>query len=138
MDIENLDAYLPHRPPILLLDRVIKIKPGASGTGIKKFVEGDPWFEGHFPGNPMLPGVYLIEAMAQTCLVILNADSEDSPAVGYLAKVNNTSFYEPVLPGHEIEIRMVITRKVGRFIMVEGEIYHGESRCVRADLTLAI
>ena len=138
MEIRDVQAMLPHRPPILMLDRVSEIEPGKSGTGHKLFKPEDACFEGHFPGNPILPGVLTIEALAQTALVVMLAGAGQSGGLGYLAKVNNMSFYEKIRPNQAVAFHIEITRSISQFTMVEGEVRRGGIRCARGMLTLAV
>jgi len=139
MDISNAGSVLPQEPPILMLDRLIDVVPGQAGVGIKRFQPEDPCFAGHFPDRPILPGIYLIEAIAQTAMAILGAASADgNKPMGYLAKVDKMSFYQPVLPRQEIFFTVRITRKLGRFYMAEGDASHENVRCARGSLTLAM
>ena len=138
MEIEDPKRVLPHRPPILMLERVVEIVPGVSGTGIRRFVAESGCFEGHFPDHPLVPGVLLIEALAQTAMAVLCAGSEERPKQGFLAKVRDAAFYRPVTPGQEIRFEVEIVKKIKRFYMVRGLVMHGETRCARAELTLAM
>lgn len=115
---EEIQRLLPHRPPILLLDRVVELEPGCRGVGEKDLAEGAPWFAGHFPGRPILPGVYLIEACAQLTAVVCRSGSpaggEDRLAEGapidYLASVERFKFTSPVVPGETL----VLESRIGR------------------------
>ena len=143
MDILDVGRLLPQRPPILILDKVVDLEPGLSGTGKKQFRAGDSYFEGHFPDRPILPGVYLVEAMAQTAMVVVLAgETNDGPdgvkPVGYLAKIEKMSFYRTVEPDQEISFHVGVRQKVGRFYMVDGRATHGEEVCARGGLILAM
>src|SRR5262252_6786139 len=92
----RLELILPHRHPILMLDRVVDVVPKKSGRGVKHFSEDDPSFAGHFPSMPILPGVLAIEALAQTAAAVVLAsdrDEEAVPALGLLGKVNEMTFF---------------------------------------------
>ena len=140
MDIHDLDAYLPQQPPIRMIEDVVDLEPGQSGTGRRLFRDGDPFFAGHFPGNPILPGVLLTEAFAQTAMVVLRAGapSDGPPAEGFLAKINDMSFRRPVTPGQHIHFKIVLTRKVKTFFMVDCQALDGDEVVAKGSLTLSL
>jgi 3-hydroxyacyl-[acyl-carrier-protein] dehydratase len=104
LDIDQLLARLPHRYPFLLLDRVIECQLGVSIVAIKNVTFNEPFFMGHFPGNPVMPGVLLIEAMAQAggTLAWESAGAKVRDAVPYLAGVEKARFKQPVRPGDQL------------------------------------
>jgi 3-hydroxyacyl-[acyl-carrier-protein] dehydratase len=137
----QLEQILPHRPPILMLDEVIDVIPRNSGKGVKRFVEGDACFAGHFPGRPILPGVLAIEALAQTAAAVFLSDHLGAgrpQSFGLLGKVNEMAFLQPIVPGDEIEFAVEVERTVGSFAFVKGEATAGGKPCVRGRLTLKI
>jgi len=135
----QLERLLPHRPPILILDRIIDLVPGQRGTGVKHFGVGNPFFAGHFPDRPMLPGIYTIEALAQTAATIFLVSDKGvhaQPLSCLLAKVDEMAFYAPIVPGDEVEFRVEIDRTVGLFVFVRGEAAVKDKRCAAGKLTL--
>jgi 3-hydroxyacyl-[acyl-carrier-protein] dehydratase len=104
-DIEKL---LPHRAPFLLIDKIRDIKLGQSAVGIKAVSGNEPYFVGHFPGNPVMPGVLIVEAMAQTAgtLAALSLGPEAEDKLVFLASVNNSKFKTPVRPGDLLEMHV--------------------------------
>ena len=145
MDILDVRKLLPHEPPILMLDRVVEIEPGVSGIGQRSFKEGDACFAGHFPWRPLLPGVLMIEALAQTALVVLMAEhaaelqsaGPDLP-LGYLARVQEMSFHRPVEPGQEVSFEVRVEKRLGQFTVVEGRVTRGGELCAKGKLAVAI
>ena len=103
MDIE-IEAILPHRPPFLWIDRVVEIDPGRRCVASKHIAPDMPLLAGHFPGDPILPGVLLIECAAQTAGVMLGAGRRERGGEKRLAAVNQFKFLEPVRPGATVEI----------------------------------
>ena len=106
-DIEMVLKMLPHRYPFLMVDRVIDIQGDESGIGIKNVTINEPQFQGHFPGNPVFPGVLMIEGMAQTAGVMcVAATRSGSPKSVFFLTIDKAKFRKPVLPGDTIEYHM--------------------------------
>ena len=108
IDAEGIKALLPHREPFLMLDEVLACTPHTSITAVKNVTAEEPHFAGHFPGNPVMPGVLIIEAMAQAGGVlshISNGDLEPKPLY-YLARVEDARFRRPVVPGERLMLQV--------------------------------
>jgi 3-hydroxyacyl-[acyl-carrier-protein] dehydratase len=111
-DIAAVLKMLPHRYPFLMVDRVIDIRGDEHGIGIKNVTINEPHFQGHFPGNPVFPGVLMIEGMAQTAGVLCIAATGTQPASVFFLTINKAKFRKPVRPGDTIEYHMNrITRR---------------------------
>jgi len=128
----EIEKYLPHRYPFLLIDRVIsmEIEPRKKLVGLKNVTKNEPFFEGHFPGNPVMPGVLIIESMAQTAGMLANLDAELQGKAGemyYLVKVDKARFSKKVIPGDQLVLEVVqkrIIRMMGLYecqALVDGE-----------------
>ncbi|MFQ5983305.1 MAG: 3-hydroxyacyl-ACP dehydratase FabZ [Woeseiaceae bacterium] len=113
LDIVQIQNLLPHRYPFLLIDRVIDYRPGASITAIKNVTVNEPFFEGHFPGQPIMPGVLIIEAMAQAggVLYYMSEEMADRHRFFYLVAVDEARFRRPVLPGDRLQLDVRVARK---------------------------
>ena len=115
MDINKILEYLPHRYPFLLVDRVVSCEPGKRLTALKNVTINEPYFQGHFPHHPVMPGVLIIEAMAQAC-AILTFHSEqhraDERLVYYFAGIDNARFKKPVMPGDTLRLEVTLERRV--------------------------
>jgi 3-hydroxyacyl-[acyl-carrier-protein] dehydratase len=123
IDVRRIMEVLPHRYPFLMIDRLIDIRQGESATGVKNVSINEPFFQGHFPGAPILPGVLLIEAMAQTAaaLVVESLGPEMEGKLVYFMSVENARFRKPVFPGDQVLVHTVRKHARGRTWKFNGE-----------------
>jgi len=117
IEIDEIRKILPHRYPFLLIDRVISytLEPEITLTAIKNLTINEPFFQGHFPEMPVMPGVLLLESMAQACGVLANVaqvTSDDDDGIYYLVKVDNARFNRKVIPGDQLTLEVKQTRLV--------------------------
>jgi 3-hydroxyacyl-[acyl-carrier-protein] dehydratase len=115
MDINEIMAYLPHRPPFLLVDRVIFLEPGKSITALKNITMNEPFFTGHFPSHPVMPGVLILEALAQAAALLsfkTVGNAPDSNAIVYFAGIDGARFKKPVMPGDQLVLHAEILRNL--------------------------
>lgn len=141
MDIKQIAELLPHRYPFLLIDRVVDCVPGESLVGIKNVTVNEPFFNGHFPGEPIMPGVLIIESMAQACGVLaFKTHSQTNPEIPngifVLVSVDNCRFKRPVVPGDQLRLESRLTRLMRGIWMfdtralVDGQVVaEAEIRC---------
>ena len=135
MNKEELKAIIPHRNSMLLIDEAAKISEDTS-VG-KKTIVGDEWFlDGHFPGNPIVPGVILCEMMAQTSAVIIAEKSAVSTP--YFTSIEKARFKEMVRPGDTFEIECKLTKNRGMFYFIEGKGTVNGKLCVSANFSFAL
>jgi len=122
-DIQRLLALLPHRYPFLLVDRIVEARGDEYGVGIKNVTFNEPHFQGHFPGQPVMPGVLVIEGMAQTAgaLCVASRPAGAHPSLVYLMTVDKAKFRKPVRPGDQIEYRMTRIAKRRNMWWFRGE-----------------
>jgi len=117
MDITKVLAYLPQRYPLLMIDRVLECEPGKRIRAVKNVSANEPHFLGHFPGRPIMPGVLILEAMAQAaCILALRTkgDLPDANTTYYYAGIDGARFKRPVVPGDQLELEvLVLARKRG-------------------------
>jgi 3-hydroxyacyl-[acyl-carrier-protein] dehydratase len=109
MDVHTVLAYLPHRFPFLMIDRVLACEPGKRIVALKNVTISEPHFPGHFPGHPIMPGVLILEAMAQAAAILAFRTLDMQPderAVYYYAGIDKARFKKPVLPGDRLEIEV--------------------------------
>ncbi len=112
VDIEKLLSILPHRYPFLLIDRIVDINGEQEAVGIKNITINEPHFTGHFPVRPVMPGVLILEAMAQTAgaISLLKLENKQTNLV-YLMTVDNAKFRKPVVPGDQLKIHVQLLKK---------------------------
>jgi 3-hydroxyacyl-[acyl-carrier-protein] dehydratase len=112
IDIKEIMAMLPHAYPFLLVDRIVEIEPGKRVVGIKNVTYNEPFFPGHFPGRPIMPGVLIVEAMAQTAgvLIFYSLPEEDRKKTVFFLGIDNVRFRKPVIPGDQLRMELEITR----------------------------
>lgn len=114
VDILGLMKLLPHRYPFLLVDRIIEIDADNSAIGIKNVTINEPHFQGHFPEQPVMPGVLIVEAMAQTAgAICINSQDTDTPSLVYFMTIDNAKFRRPVVPGDRLHIHVKKMKKRG-------------------------
>lgn len=112
LDIDRLLKLLPHRYPFLLVDRIVDIDGDNSATGIKNVTMNEPHFQGHFPEKPVMPGVLIIEAMAQTAgAICLHSLRSEKPSFVYFLTIDEAKFRKPVVPGDRLEIKVAKERQ---------------------------
>ncbi len=128
MDIKGVMKILPHRYPFLMVDRILRFEGDTKAVGQKNVSINEPYFVGHFPGHPVMPGVLQVEAMAQVASVLLLRQSENAGRLGYFMSIDKVKFRKPVMPGDSLIIEMELTksrRKIGcarGHCLVNGEI----------------
>jgi 3-hydroxyacyl-[acyl-carrier-protein] dehydratase len=138
LNASEIQAILPHRYPFLLVDRIESIEEGRSAVGIKNVSVNEPFFQGHFPGYPVMPGVLIIEAMAQVGGVAMLKVPDFAGKIAFLAGIDNARFRRQVVPGDQLRIEVEITRLRGvigkgkAVATVDGEI------AAECELTFAI
>ena len=138
IDAKNILGILPHRYPFLLVDRVIEMERGKRAVGLKNVTINEEFFHGHFPGYPVMPGVLIVEAMAQVAGVLVLSEPEHRGKLVYLAGLDNVRFRKPVTPGDQLRLEIVpgkIKKKVG---VCEGKAYVGEDLVAEATLLFSV
>ena len=131
----EIKELLPHREPFLMLDEVLDCKPHESVTAVKNVQASEPHFGGHFPGNPVMPGVLQMEAMAQVAGVMLNSREGNAGKTAYFMSMNKVKFRKTVVPGDQLRIEIETSRMRSRMATVLGKAYVGEDLVSEAELT---
>lgn len=122
LDTKQIMQIIPHRPPMLLVDRIIELEPGKRAVGLKAVTVNEPFFAGHFPGNPIMPGVLQVEAAAQVGAVCMLVLVENQGKVPMFAGLNDVRFRRPVVPGDllRLEVEIMKTRGPVGFAACKG------------------
>jgi len=138
LDARGIEKVIPHRPPFLLIDRIVELEPGVRAVGLKTFAPTEPFFQGHFPGNPIVPGVLQIEALAQVgCVAILSVPDNRGKLV-YFAAIDGVRFKRPVRPGDELRLEVHLVKSRGRIGKGAARATTGGQLVVEGELTFAV
>ncbi|QJX80805.1 3-hydroxyacyl-ACP dehydratase FabZ [Priestia megaterium] len=138
LDIKQIKEILPHRYPFLLVDRIIEVEEGVRAVGIKNVTANEEFFNGHFPEYPVMPGVLIVEALAQVCGVIMLSKVENKGKLGLFAGIDSCRFKKQVVPGDQLRLEVEITRARGSFAKAKATAtVNGEIVC-EADITFAL
>ena len=122
MEAKDIHKLLLHRYPILLVDRILEIEAGTRIVGMKNFTVNEPFFQGHFPGTPIVPGTVLIEAMAQVgAIFAARTEAEEQGKLIYLVGLDRVRFRRPVLPGDQVLFELALLRRKRDIWKVKGE-----------------
>jgi len=123
IELDRIMEMIPHRYPFLMIDKVIDVVPGISATGIKNVTINEPHFTGHFPQKPVMPGVLIVEAMAQTAgvLVVHTMGKESEGKLVYFMTIDEARFRKPVVPGDQVHIHVTKERNRGNVWKFKGE-----------------
>lgn len=140
IDVEGIKRLIPHRYPFLLVDRLTEIKKGKSAIGIKNVSINEPFFQGHFPARPIMPGVLIIESMAQTagCLVLCSLDTDARDKLVYFMSVDNARFRRPVVPGDQVRIIVEHQQSRGNVFKFKGGAMVDDKLCAEATFAAMI
>ncbi len=138
LDIEAIKEILPHRYPFLLVDRITELEPGKRAVGIKNVTFNEPFFQGHFPERAIMPGVLLIEVMAQVGGVMILALPEHRGKLAFLASVDNVKFRRPIVPGDTLIAEAELQRIIGTMGKVRCSLRVGDEAAVEATIMFAL
>lgn len=139
LDVNEIMSLIPHRYPMLLVDRVENIQPGLSAEGIKCVSMNEWYFQGHFPEKPILPGVLIVEAMAQTAaVVVMKAFDGEERKLVYFMSVEEAKFRKPVVPGDLLKLKVTKEKSRGMVWKFQGSAYVGDTLVAEAIFTAMI
>lgn len=141
MNIEEIKALLPHRYPFLMVDRVLEIVPGKSLTAIKNVTANEPQFPGHFPGRAIMPGVLMVEAMAQAAgILAFKTDNivPDENSTYFLVGIDKTRFKRPVVPGDQLRLEIKLKRSKRSIWVFDCQAFVGDELAVSTELMCTV
>lgn len=138
MDIKEIQKLLPHRYPFLLVDRIIDIEPGIKAVGIKNVTINEEFFQGHFPGHPIMPGVLIIEALAQVAGVLAFRSGISEGKSVYFMSIEKAKFRKPVVPGDQLRLEIAILQQRGNVWKFSGNAVVEEKVVAEAEFTAMV
>jgi UDP-3-O-[3-hydroxymyristoyl] N-acetylglucosamine deacetylase/3-hydroxyacyl-[acyl-carrier-protein] dehydratase len=138
-DIDAIQRILPHRYPFLLVDKITHLEFDKRVVGVKSVTMNEPFFPGHFPGHPIMPGVLILEAMGQTGgILLLNSLPDPEKHLIYFMQINNAKFRKPVLPGDQLIMELEMKTRKSKIIMMSGKAYVDDTLVAEADFMAAV
>jgi len=136
LDVEHIKKLLPHRYPFLMIDRIIDIDGDDSAVGIKNVTINEPHFHGHFPEQPVMPGVLIVEAMAQTAgAICIRSLGASKPSLVYFLTIDNAKFRKPVVPGDQLKIHVKKIKKRGNLLKFACEALVDGTKAAEAEIS---
>jgi len=137
IDAQEIQDILPHRYPFLLVDRIIELEPKMRAAGIKNITINEPFFQGHFPGYPIMPGVLIVEAMAQVAAILASRSGAKGNIV-YFMSIEKAKFRKPVLPGDQLRLEINIIKQRGQVWRFAGSAFVGDNLVSEAEFTAMV
>jgi len=136
LDIKGILALLPHRYPFVMVDRILSVEPGERIRGYKNVSINENFFQGHFPGEPVMPGVLILEGMAQTgaLLAYLTGGEDIAGKLVYFAGIDGAKFRRKVVPGDQLVYELAVKKRKSRFWIMEGRAYVDDALATEAQL----
>ncbi|HXX56457.1 MAG TPA: 3-hydroxyacyl-ACP dehydratase FabZ [Thermodesulfovibrionales bacterium] len=137
MDVKEIQDLLPHRYPFLMVDRIVELEPWKKAVGIKNVTVNEPFFIGHFPGNPIMPGVLIVEAMAQVSGIMAFRSGVQGDAV-YFMSIEKAKFRKPVVPGDQLRLEVIALQQRGNVWKFSGTALVDGKVVAEADFTAMV
>jgi len=138
ISVQEIMELLPHRYPFLLVDRIVEFEPEKRIVGIKNVTINEPFFQGHFPGHPVMPGVLIIEAVAQVGGILALKAMGGSKRIAYFAAIDNVKFRRPVVPGDQLRLEVTVQAHKGPVWKMHGDALVNGALAAKADVTATI
>lgn len=140
IDVRSIMKSIPHRYPFILVDRILALEPGKKAVGLKNVTINEPFFQGHFPGEPIMPGVLIVEAMAQTggVLAIASMPKGSEGALMYFMGMDQVKFRKPVVPGDQLIMEIEVIKHRGNIMKLAGKTMVDDKLAVEAQILATI
>lgn len=139
LDHLEIQKLLPHRYPFLLVDRIVEIEPNVKATGLKNVTINEPFFQGHFPGNPIMPGVLIIEAMAQVAgILAFQSGAKDTGDSVYFLSIEKAKFRKPVVPGDQLRLEIKVLHRRNNVWRFSGEAFANNKLVSETEFTAMV
>lgn len=138
LNIEEIKEIIPHRYPFLLIDKVIDMEVGKKVHAVKNITAAEPWFQGHFPNHNVMPGVLMIEAMAQAGAVAVLSMPKYTGKIAFFAGIKEAKFKKPIYPGDTLHIHVEMIKLRNGYGVGKGSIYCDEELCVSGEISFFI
>ena len=135
LKIDEINKRIKQRPPFQMIEKVIELDSGNSATGIKNVSINEPYFMGHFPDAPIMPGVLIIESCAQLCSLVFDTEGANPNVIYVLLKVDGFKFLKPVIPGDTLKINVVKTKTTGPLVSFSAKVLVDDEIRAKGDLT---
>lgn len=136
-NIEEIQKVLPQRFPFLMIDRVIELEPGKKVVAMKNVSFNEGYFSGHFPGKPVMPGVLIIEAMAQSSIMLFYSGKEEDKQRSYYLGAVKVKFLNPVFPGDQLKITIEAVKVISSAAIVNAKVYVGDKEVANGELSFS-
>jgi len=127
LESQDIQGIIPHRYPFLMVDRIIELEEGKRAVGIKNVSGNEPFFQGHFPGHPIMPGVLIMEALAQVGAVVILKMPEYADSLALFAGLDDVKFKRQVIPGDQLRLEVELLKFRKSFGVAQGKAYVGEA-----------
>lgn len=140
LKLEEIQRILPHRFPFLLVDRIIALEPGKRIVGLKNVSINEPFFQGHFPGRPIMPGVLIVESLAQVggiLALLATPENMGNPSL-FLMGLDKVRFRQPVVPGDQLRLEVEALRSGKKFWKMQGQAFVGDTLVVEGEMMAAV
>ena len=135
MNIDEINKRIKQRPPFQMIERVLEVIPNEEAVGIKNVSVNEPYFAGHFPGAPIMPGVLIVEACAQLCSLVFDDEGTKEDELNVLLKVDGFKFLKPVIPGDQLKISVKKTKIIGPLVTLDAKVEVDGSLFAKGSLT---
>ncbi len=138
LNSNQIQEIIPHRYPFMLVDQILELEEGVKATGIKNVTANEPFFQGHFPSEHVMPGVLIVEALAQVGAIAILKKPENQGKIAYFASINNCKFRRKVIPGDTLTLTIEIIKSRSNFGVGKAVAYVGDTVACEAELSFMI